>query len=60
MALGIHVRNDAAGDIARRKGFTGTVEVLPLGVDIERFHPGTPPSTEPPTSSTTRHRSALR
>ena len=31
----------------RRKGFTGTVEVLPLGVDIERFHPGPPPNTEP-------------
>jgi glycosyltransferase involved in cell wall biosynthesis len=46
-ASGLHVCNEAAGDIARRKGFTGTVEVLPLGVDIERFRPGRPPSTEP-------------
>jgi glycosyltransferase involved in cell wall biosynthesis len=48
-ASGVHVCNEAAGDIARRKGFTGTVEVLPLGVDIERFHPGPPPNTKPGT-----------
>jgi len=46
-AAGIHVCNTVAGDITRRKGFTGTVEMLPLGVDIERFHPELPPSTEP-------------
>jgi len=45
-ASGIHVCNEAAGDVVRRKGFQGTVEVLPLGVDIERFHPGSPPNTE--------------
>jgi glycosyltransferase involved in cell wall biosynthesis len=46
-ASGMHVCNEAAGQIARQKGFTGPVEVLPLGVDIERFHPGPPPNTEP-------------
>ena len=48
-ASGVHVCNEAAGDILRRKAFRGTVEVLPLGVDIERFHPGSPPNTEPGT-----------
>jgi glycosyltransferase involved in cell wall biosynthesis len=45
-ASGIHVCNEAAGTVLRRKGFTGIVEVLPLGVDIERFHPGPPPNSQ--------------
>ncbi|HEY2957427.1 MAG TPA: glycosyltransferase [Actinomycetota bacterium] len=39
-AAGVYVCNRAAGEVLRGKGFTGTVEVLPLGVDVERFAPG--------------------
>jgi glycosyltransferase involved in cell wall biosynthesis len=38
-AAGVYVCNRAAGDILRSKGFGGALEVLPLGVDVERFAP---------------------
>lgn len=38
-AAGAYVCNEEAGRILRRKGFTGALEVLPLGVDVERFSP---------------------
>jgi glycosyltransferase involved in cell wall biosynthesis len=38
-ASGVYVCNQAAGRIARVKGFTGALDVLPLGVDVERFAP---------------------
>jgi glycosyltransferase involved in cell wall biosynthesis len=38
-AAGVYVCNRAAGEILRAKGFDGTVGVLPLGVDVERFAP---------------------
>jgi len=38
-ASAIHTCNEAAGDIMRRKGFTGVVRNLGLGVDVERFRP---------------------
>ncbi len=44
-ASGVHVCNEEAGRVLRRKGFTGRIDVLALGVDIERFHPGQQPST---------------
>jgi glycosyltransferase involved in cell wall biosynthesis len=37
---GVYVCNLAAGNIYRRKGFTGLVRHIGLGVDIERFTPG--------------------
>lgn len=36
-ASGVYVCNEAADRILRRKGFRGTSEVLPLGVDVDRF-----------------------
>jgi glycosyltransferase involved in cell wall biosynthesis len=44
-AVGIHVCNEAAGEVVRRKGFSGIVEELPLGVDVDRFRPGPAPNT---------------
>lgn len=38
-AAGAYVCNEEAGRILRRKGFAGVLEVLPLGVDVERFAP---------------------
>lgn len=38
-AGGIYVCNDAASRILRRKGFTGALAVVPLGVDVARFAP---------------------
>ena len=38
-AAGVYVCNRAAGAILRGKGFRGVVEVLPLGVDVDRFVP---------------------
>ena len=38
-AAAISVCNAAAGQIAKRKGLSGAVELIPLGVDIERFTP---------------------
>jgi glycosyltransferase involved in cell wall biosynthesis len=38
-ATGVHVCNQAAASILRRKGFVGIVCVLGLGVDIEQYQP---------------------
>jgi glycosyltransferase involved in cell wall biosynthesis len=38
-ASGIYVCNSDARDILRRKGFTGVIDVIPLGVDIDAFSP---------------------
>ena len=38
-AAGAYTCNTEAGEILRRKGLTGELELLPLGVDVERFHP---------------------
>lgn len=38
-AAGAYTCNAEAGEILRRKGLTGELELLPLGVDVERFHP---------------------
>jgi glycosyltransferase involved in cell wall biosynthesis len=40
-AAGTYPCNEAAGRIFRRKGFTGVVATLPLGVDVDRFAPAT-------------------
>ena len=39
-AAAVHTCNDEAGRILRRKGFSGIIENLGLGVDLERFRPG--------------------
>ncbi len=41
MASGAYVCNEEAGRILRAKGFRGRVALLPLGVDVDRFTPGT-------------------
>ena len=38
-AAGAYPCNVEAGEIMRRKGFAGELVVLPLGVDLSRFHP---------------------
>ncbi len=38
-AAGAYTCNLEAGRILRRKGLAGELELLPLGVDVERFHP---------------------
>ena len=38
-AAGAYVCNTEAGEILRSKGLTGELELLPLGVDVERFRP---------------------
>ena len=38
-AAGVYVCNRAAGEILQAKGFRGTVGLLPLGVDVQRFTP---------------------
>ncbi|CAM3639764.1 glycosyltransferase [Isoptericola cucumis] len=43
-AAGIHVCNDRAGQILRRKGARGVVTTVPLGVDLADLHPGEPRS----------------
>ncbi len=45
-AAGAYTCNTEAGDILRRKGLTGELELLPLGVDVARFRPADrqPPS----------------
>jgi glycosyltransferase involved in cell wall biosynthesis len=47
-AAGAYTCNLEAGRILRRKGLTGELELLPLGVDVDRFHPADrdPPSGE--------------
>jgi glycosyltransferase involved in cell wall biosynthesis len=45
-AAGAYTCNSEAGEILRRKGLTGELELLPLGVDVARF---TPAHREPPT-----------
>lgn len=39
VAKGIHVCNQAAAENLRRKGFGGTIALVPLGVDVELFAP---------------------
>jgi glycosyltransferase involved in cell wall biosynthesis len=41
-AAAVHTCNEAAGRILRRKGFTGAISNLGLGVDVDRFRPGSP------------------
>jgi len=38
-AAGAYVCNTAAGDRLRNRGFGGELALLPLGVDVERYHP---------------------
>lgn len=38
-AAGAYTCNTEAGGILRRKGLTGALELLPLGVDVARFQP---------------------
>jgi glycosyltransferase involved in cell wall biosynthesis len=38
-AAGAYTCNTEAGEILRRKGLRGELELLPLGVDVERFRP---------------------
>lgn len=45
-AAGAYVCNTEAGEILRAKGLTGELELLPLGVDVDRFRPA---DREPPT-----------
>ncbi len=47
-AAGAYSCNSEAGEILRRKGLTGEWELLPLGVDVDRFRA---PDREPPTGS---------
>ena len=44
-AAGAYTCNTEAGEILRRKGLTGELELLPLGVDVARFRPA---DREPP------------
>lgn len=44
-AAGAYTCNREAGEILRRKGLRGELELLPLGVDVARFHPA---DREPP------------
>ena len=38
-AAGAYTCNTEAGEILRRKGLSGELELVPLGVDVARFHP---------------------
>ena len=38
-AAGAYTCNSEAGDILRRKGLSGALELVPQGVDVARFHP---------------------
>ncbi len=43
-AAGAYTCNTEAGRILRRKGLTGELVLLPLGVDVDRFHPAERPA----------------
>jgi len=45
-AVGAYTCNTEAGEILRRKGLTGALELLPIGVDVARFEAA---DREPPT-----------
>jgi glycosyltransferase involved in cell wall biosynthesis len=47
-AAGVYVCNRAAGEILQGKGFRGTVGLLPLGVDVQRFTPNGHTAHHPP------------
>ncbi|MGD8200627.1 glycosyltransferase [Ornithinimicrobium sp. W1679] len=49
-ARAVIVCNTEAGEICRRKGFPGVPDVIPLGVDVERFSPADrqPPAGDAP------------
>lgn len=47
-AAGAYTCNSEAGEILRRKGLRGELDLLPLGVDIERFEPA---EREPPSGT---------
>jgi glycosyltransferase involved in cell wall biosynthesis len=47
-AAGVYVCNRAAGEILQAKGFRGTVGLLPLGVDVQRFTPNGQAADETP------------
>jgi glycosyltransferase involved in cell wall biosynthesis len=47
-AAGVYVCNRAAGEILQAKGFRGTVGLLPLGVDVQRFAPNGRAADGPP------------
>ncbi|WP_134772038.1 glycosyltransferase [Ornithinimicrobium flavum] len=49
-ARALIVCNTEAGEICRRKGFPGVPDVIPLGVDVERFSPADrqPPAADAP------------
>jgi glycosyltransferase involved in cell wall biosynthesis len=47
-AAGAYSCNSEAGEILRRKGLSGEWELLPLGVDVDRFRA---PDREPPTGT---------
>jgi glycosyltransferase involved in cell wall biosynthesis len=47
-AAGAYTCNSEAGRILRRKGLRGELDLLPLGVDIERFEPA---EREPPSGT---------
>lgn len=49
-ARAVIVCNTEAGEICRRKGFPGVPDVIPLGVDVERFSPADrqPPAADAP------------
>ena len=40
-AVAAHTCNDEAGRVLRRKGFSGVIRNLGLGVDVDRFAPRT-------------------
>ena len=38
-AQGAHVCSQEVGEVLRREGFKGAIEVIPLAIDVERFYP---------------------
>ncbi|MFB9731734.1 glycosyltransferase [Ornithinimicrobium kibberense] len=49
-ARAVIVCNTEAGEICRRKGFPGVPDIIPLGVDVDRFSPADrqPPAADAP------------